>query len=435
MALTYGFYNAINHDRQYDAIQVSQLFDGLISDGVYANYEKALIVKASSTAKTVIVQPGRAWFNHTWILNDADEPVTAEDSELVLDRIDALCLYIDSDSRVNGIEWVKGTPASSPVKPAASNFNVSDTYKRHPIAYVYRHADSDTISAADIENAVGTTDCPFVTGIIDTITTNDLLIQWEEQFESWMSGERTSFMNWFNGLRVMLDDNVAANLAAHISDLEDQLKAWVVNKYEKFYFGYQDGKYGFYTDPDKPTGGFHPFRQPHSRTYIPAHEIGQVEDMGEDHEYRYVDTSAVYAKGVNDGATGSTAGGKITYTYHHHTINSTNMDSTDGSAGPYGDNYALVSPAGCFTAQRYVQIGSHTEQRDHRYAYEVQSDSSGNVWLECPYCHATASGGTYDEKPVHNHPDTVTVADMGYRYYRSCGKTECQKIKAVINFI
>ena len=49
MAFSFGFYNAVNHDRRYDAVQFGQIFDGIISDGVYATYKKALIVKASST--------------------------------------------------------------------------------------------------------------------------------------------------------------------------------------------------------------------------------------------------------------------------------------------------------------------------------------------------------------------------------------------------
>lgn len=35
MAFTFGFYNSLNGDRKYNAEQVSSIFDGLISDGVY----------------------------------------------------------------------------------------------------------------------------------------------------------------------------------------------------------------------------------------------------------------------------------------------------------------------------------------------------------------------------------------------------------------
>ena len=273
MALSFGFYNSENHDRQYDAIQFGQIFDGIISDGVYANYEKAFVVKASSTAKTVIVQPGRAWFWHTWILNDADLPVTAETSELVLDRIDALCLYVDSDNRTNGLEWVKGTPASNPTKPADSSYEHSDSYRQYPIAFVYRHADSDAIAQSDIENAVGTSVCPFVTGIIQTLDASQLILQWEARFN-----------DWFEHLSYVLDGDVAGHLQNEIDSIMSDIQTLQtdVNSHENsiislttksnardsqltannnlIYMDYKNGKYGINTSASRGADTFIPFK-------------------------------------------------------------------------------------------------------------------------------------------------------------------------------
>lgn len=35
MAFTYGFFNSLNGDRKYTAEQLSSIFDGLITDGVF----------------------------------------------------------------------------------------------------------------------------------------------------------------------------------------------------------------------------------------------------------------------------------------------------------------------------------------------------------------------------------------------------------------
>ncbi|MBP5325301.1 MAG: hypothetical protein J6Y86_07400 [Pseudobutyrivibrio sp.] len=197
MAISYGFYNSVNHDRQYDAIQFGQVFDGIIKDGVYETYKKAFIVKASNTAGYVTVQPGRAWFNHTWTYNDADLPVRVLDSEVVLDRIDALVIDINSElsERQNTLQWVKGTPSSTtPVKPGS--FEHTDTHNQYPICYVYRHSDSDTVAQDDIENAVGTSLCPFVTGVIEGLDIDDLILQWKAQFNTFMARSTTSFNTW-----------------------------------------------------------------------------------------------------------------------------------------------------------------------------------------------------------------------------------------------
>lgn len=221
MALSFGFYNSINHDRQYDAIQFGQIFDGIIKDGVYETYKKALIVKASSTVGYVVVQPGRAWFNHTWSYNDADLPIKVLDSEVVLDRIDALVLDINSEreERTNSFQWIKGTPSSgTPAKP--TNFANTDTHHQYPICFVYRHSDSDVVKQDDIENAVGTSLCPFVTGVIEGLNINDLVLQWSAQFSTFMTTNTTNFNTWMHNTEsdfFTWMENEKADFAAFIS--------------------------------------------------------------------------------------------------------------------------------------------------------------------------------------------------------------------------
>lgn len=199
MSLTYGFYNSLNGDRKYDATQMSTIFDGIIENGVFAKIGSAMTVTADS-GLTVKVGTGRAWFNHTWTLNDAILPITAEASELILDRIDAVVLEINfnEDVRANSIKIVKGTPASKPAKPVMID---NDFIHQHPLCYIYRKANSTEILQSDITNAVGTTECPFVTGPLSMITTDKLIIQWEAEFDA-----------WFAGLKAQLSGDVATNL-------------------------------------------------------------------------------------------------------------------------------------------------------------------------------------------------------------------------------
>jgi hypothetical protein len=209
MSLTYGFYNSLNGDRKYDAVQMSSIFDGIINDGVFATIGSAMKVTADS-GLTVKVGTGRAWFNHTWTLNDAIFPITVEESELLLDRIDAVVLEINSneDVRANSLKIVKGVPASSPANPGMAN---DDVVHQYPLCYIYRKAASTEITQADITNVVGTTECPFVTGPLATVTTDDLLLQWKAEFDA-----------WFEGLKTNLSEDVAGNLTTilveHMND-------------------------------------------------------------------------------------------------------------------------------------------------------------------------------------------------------------------------
>lgn len=93
MSVTYGFYNSLNGDRKYDSAQMSSIFDGLIVDGIFASIGTAFAVRAAG-GLTVNVGIGRAWFDHTWTLNDSILPLEAPEAEVLLDRIDAVVLEV-----------------------------------------------------------------------------------------------------------------------------------------------------------------------------------------------------------------------------------------------------------------------------------------------------------------------------------------------------
>ena len=195
MAFTYGFYNSFNHDRKYDAIQFGQIFDGIIKDGVYATYKKALLVKASNNSNEVIVQPGRAWFNHTWSYNDADLPIEAPQPEVLLDRLDTLVLDINSEeeTRANSIIWVQGTPTSQ--VPQRANLIHTVTHNQYPLCDVYRKAGTTQIYAGDIRNRIGSSDCPFVTGVLEAIDIDTWLNLWNTAFDEMIDRDESEFSN------------------------------------------------------------------------------------------------------------------------------------------------------------------------------------------------------------------------------------------------
>lgn len=222
MAFTYGFYNSKNMDRVYNAIQMSQIFDGLISDGIYATFGQAMIVSESTKVGKVIIGSGRAWFNHTWSYNDSPLEFSVPQSNLLLKRIDALVLDINSndDYRENKFLWVLGEASDNPERPTL--INVTD-HHQYPLCYVLRNPDTEKVNQADITNMVGRSECPFVTGIIETINTDDLITQWEAEWDNWSEEMQTEILTWYAGVKDLLDDNVAINLQNQITALSNRL--------------------------------------------------------------------------------------------------------------------------------------------------------------------------------------------------------------------
>lgn len=204
MAFSFGFYNSIDHDRKYDAVQMSKIFDGIILDGVYATIGKAFVLRTNSQGR-VIVQPGRAWFNYTWNYNDADLPLDTPDSDLVYPRYDAVVIDIQGDvyHRVNDIIWVTGTPSVNPQKPVMIH---ELEHHQYPLGYIYRPANTDIIDQENIENTVGTTECPFVTGVLETISIDELLLQWQAQWTNFAKRYETIAREWFEEFKLQMDE-------------------------------------------------------------------------------------------------------------------------------------------------------------------------------------------------------------------------------------
>ena len=248
MSVTYGFYNSLNGDRKYNAEQVSSLFDGLIIDGVFASIGTAFAVKAT-TGITVNVGIGKAWFNHTWTLNDSILPLEAPEAEVLLDRIDAVVLEVDATEsvRANSIKFVKGTPSSAPSNPTLTN---EGTVHQYPLCYIYRKFGSSAITQADITNMVGTESTPFVTAILQTISLDELLGQWQseldqfvdarqDEVDQWIASEESDFTEWFNQMKDQLGEDAAGNLQNQIN--KDEIKRILL-------VGFEDGTKEFSED-------------------------------------------------------------------------------------------------------------------------------------------------------------------------------------------
>lgn len=225
MAFSYGFYNSFNHDRKYNSIQISMIFDGIISDGIYATIGESMVVKATTEDNVVIVGTGRGWFDHTWNYNDADLPINAPISDVLLKRIDALVLDINANEnfRENKIIWVQGTPSSNPVRPTLIN---TLEHHQYPLCYVDRKPNVEQILQADITNMVGSSECPFVTGILETINIDQLLLQWKDQWAQFVITYENSATEWM--------DDQKADFAAYYTEFKRQMAAFETASGQEF---------------------------------------------------------------------------------------------------------------------------------------------------------------------------------------------------------
>lgn len=165
MALTYGFYNSLNGDRRYNAMQLSELIDGLITDGIFPEVGDKFQVQATSGLE-ISIGSGKAWFNKTWTLNDSAFLISLPAAEPLTSRIDAVVLDIDTSEvvRANSIKIISGEPGiSSPDRPSLVKGSNKNQYA---LCYISRSPNNNQITNADITNVIGTNETPMVKSVM-----------------------------------------------------------------------------------------------------------------------------------------------------------------------------------------------------------------------------------------------------------------------------
>lgn len=214
MSVTSGFFNSVNHDRLYDAEQFSSMFDGLIKDGVYQAIGEAFMVKPNpNLASSIIVGTGRAWFDHTWTLNDTQFALSISDPNAMFPRIDLVVIDVDrtENVRANSIKVVQGTMSDDPKEPMLIN---EEFHKQYPIARIQvPAAESASIVLADnITYLVGTERCPLVTGVLEALN-----------LENWLAQYDAEFNTWFEGIKDIFDEDPMTAFEQMLEDLNNKI--------------------------------------------------------------------------------------------------------------------------------------------------------------------------------------------------------------------
>ena len=230
MAWTSGFFNSVNGDRLYNAQQMSEIFNGLITDGIYESVGNKLAVQPNS-GMTIQINTGRGWFGGRWVNNDAAHLLTLEPADVLLNRYCAVCVRADTTESGRKAEpYLKYSSfASSPTKPTMTR---TETVKEYCLAYVYIKAGATSITAANIEDTRANTSlCGWVTGFIKQVDTKTLWEQWQAQWnnfmsdadaenDNWQSSQRTAFLNWYDEITSYINADVQTKLTEDVLQLQ-----------------------------------------------------------------------------------------------------------------------------------------------------------------------------------------------------------------------
>lgn len=187
--LSSGFYNSKGGDRKYDAEQFGAMFNGLITDGVFAHYKGALKVTAGSGNRELVVKPGRAWFNGTWTeVDDNGHSIYLMGS--AVETTYFVYLAVDKRDRRNSIAWYSNVANNDPEKGLYF----------YLLAQVTVPGGVTKISDSMITDTRGSDLCPYVTGIMETVSFEEIVKRvcgdsWQDWLGVYEAGITTGVQN------------------------------------------------------------------------------------------------------------------------------------------------------------------------------------------------------------------------------------------------
>lgn len=163
-----GFFDSINQDRLYNAAQMSMPYKRIVSDGIFPDENgtpSGDFLVSLSSGMVVIVAPGNALVGGKWAESVDSVEVTVAGNSSGYTRIDSIVLRADTSEAVRavGIVYKQGEEASTPVAPALTN---NGTITELRLADITVPAGTAALSAENIVDQRGTSDCPWVHGLI-----------------------------------------------------------------------------------------------------------------------------------------------------------------------------------------------------------------------------------------------------------------------------
>ena len=187
--LSFGFYNSKGGDRKYDAEQFGAMFNGIIADGVFAHYKNALKVTAGGGNRELVVSSGRAWFNGTWTeVDDNGHSIYLMGS--AVETTYFVYLAVNKKSRKNSVAWYSSIMSNIP----------EEGLYFYLLAQVTIPGGVNKITDAMITDTRGSDLCPYVTGIMETVSFEDIVKQvcgenWQDWLGVYEAGITTGVQN------------------------------------------------------------------------------------------------------------------------------------------------------------------------------------------------------------------------------------------------
>lgn len=203
-------------------------FDGVITDGVFANWGEAFRVHPSFDGKSILVEPGKVWCKKHWAYLDATQTLALPNADSQAKRY--VIVYIDFKTEAtNRYARIATITVEEPYSQAAA---IKNSWNALPLAFINQEPAQNGFQIADVVNLVGTQYCPYVAAPVTQFSVDDIRARYDHQLDALSSSYLSQIQNkasafeqafetrmtqWFATLQATLDGNAAAKLAAELA--------------------------------------------------------------------------------------------------------------------------------------------------------------------------------------------------------------------------
>lgn len=219
----YGFYDSIDRDRTYDAAAMNRIFDGIITNGVFAAVGQKFAITPvrqndpdAANGTYVRVGTGMAWFDSTWTVNDSPLTFEVQQNLGANPRTDFIELIVDkrigSKYSAYGRRNTIILSAGGPYIPGDDDDSRANVHVHHLATIQVPPGTYGQVVDSWITSYIGTSspdpafDCPYVTAAQDirldafTEEVNDAVNTWirnniGDAIQGWIEVLFTEFIN------------------------------------------------------------------------------------------------------------------------------------------------------------------------------------------------------------------------------------------------
>jgi hypothetical protein len=191
-----GFYDAINYDRLYSADDMNKPYSRVVADGVFATQygtpSDDLQVVSAGDGMKISVLKGQGICGAKWFENDAAIIITVPSNTTIYKRIDSVLMQVDktSSGRVGSIVYRTGEASATPVPP---DINTAAGLVEYRLANLEISSNAVSITNSVITDLRGSSECPWVTGLITQVDTSTLWQQYAAAFQEYFAESTKDF--------------------------------------------------------------------------------------------------------------------------------------------------------------------------------------------------------------------------------------------------